>query len=62
MSDKTDLWDIQVHIQSISINIQKDPICVTNVTIMFAQYEKRRHIKPKGVTTTNEQGGSMLNN
>ena len=36
-------------------------ICITDETIMVAQYAKRRHIKSKGVMTTNEQGGSMLN-
>ena len=37
-------------------------ICVTDETIMFCQYAKRRHIKSKGAMATNEQGGSMLNN
>ena len=62
MSDKTDLWDIQVHIQMIAINIQMDPTCVTDATMMVTQYAKRCHIKYKGVMATNEQGGSMLNN
>ena len=37
-------------------------ICITEETIIVAQYAKMRHIKPKGVMATNEQGGSMLNN
>ena len=37
-------------------------ICITDETIMVAQYEKRCHIKSKGVMATNEQGGSILNN
>ena len=37
-------------------------MCITNVTIMVAQYAKRLHIKSKGVMATSEQGGSMLNN
>ena len=37
-------------------------ICITDETIMVAQYAKRHHIKYKGVMATNEQGGSMLNN
>ena len=46
----------------IAINIQVDPTYVTDVTVMVTQYEKRNHIKSKGVMATNEQGGSMLNN
>ena len=37
-------------------------MCITDETIMVVQYEKRHHIKSKGVMATNEQGGSMLNN
>ena len=37
-------------------------ICITDETIMVAQYAKRRHIKSKGVVATNEEGGSILNN
>ena len=36
-------------------------ICITDVTIMVAQYAKRNHIKSKGVMDTTEQDGSMLN-
>ena len=46
----------------IAIRIEVDPKCVTDVTIMVTQYEKRFHIKSKGFMATNEQGGSMLNN
>ena len=37
-------------------------MCITDETIMVTQYEKRHHIKYKGVMATNKQGGSMLNN
>ena len=37
-------------------------ICISDWTIMVAQYEKRHHIKYKGAMATNEQGGSMLHN
>ena len=37
-------------------------MCIIDVTIMVAQYAKRRYIKSKGVMDTSEQGGSMLNN
>ena len=37
-------------------------ICITDETIMVAQYAKGRHIKSKGFMATNEQGGSILNN
>ena len=36
--------------------------CITDETIMVAQYEKRNHIKSKGFISTNEQGGSILKN
>ena len=63
MSDKTNLWDIHVHVQMIARKIQdRYNICITDVTIMSAQYAKRRHVKSKGVMATNEQRGSMLNN
>ena len=59
---KTDLWNIHVHIQNIAIKIGGPNICITDETIMVAQYAKRRHIKSKGAMATNEQGGAMLNN
>ena len=37
-------------------------MCITDVTIMVAQYAKCCHIQSEVVMTTNEQGGSMLNN
>ena len=37
-------------------------ICITDETIIFAQYAKRCHVKSKGVMATNEQGGSILDN
>ena len=37
-------------------------ICITDDTIMVAQYAKRCHIKSKGFMATNEQGGSILDN
>ena len=37
-------------------------ICITDETIMVAQYAKRHHIKAIGVMATNEQRRSMLNN
>ena len=37
-------------------------LCITDVTIMAAQYAERGHVKSKGVMATNEQYGSMLNN
>ena len=37
-------------------------MCINEVTIMVAQYEKMFHIKSKGVMATSEEGGSMLNN
>ena len=63
MLDKNDLWDIQVHIKKHHHkDIGGSNICITDETIMVAQYAKRRYIKSKGVMATNEQGGSMLNN
>ena len=62
MSDKNYLWDIQFHIQMITIKIEVDPTYVTDVTIMVTQYAKGRHIKSKGAMATNEQGGSILDN
>ena len=63
MSDKTDLWDTQVHIKKHHHkDIGRSNICITDETIMFTQYAKRRHIKSKGFMPKNEQGGSMLNN
>ena len=40
----------------------RSKMCITDVTIMVTQYEKRCHIKSKGFMATNEQGGSMLDN
>ena len=37
-------------------------ICITDETIMVAQYGKMSQIKSKGIMATNEQGGSILNN
>ena len=37
-------------------------MCITDVTIMVAQYAKRNPIKYKGVMDTSGQGRSMLNN
>ena len=34
-------------------------ICITDETIIVAQYVKGFHIKSKGFMATNEQGGSM---
>ena len=60
---KTNLWNIQVlftnHLHKYT---GESKICITDVTIMVAQYEKRHHIKSKGVMDTSEQGGSMLDN
>ena len=36
-------------------------MCITYVTIMVTQYEKRSHVRFRGVMDTNEQHGSMLN-
>ena len=62
MPDKTNLWDIQGHIQIFTIKIQKEGsnMCITVVAIMVSQYVKMFHIKSKGFMATNEQGGSML--
>ena len=36
--------------------------CITDVTIMVAQYAKSFHVESKGVMAANEQGGSVLKN
>ena len=60
---KKDLLYIHLHVQMISIKIQGGSnMCITDVTIMSAQYAKGCHVKSKGVMATNEQGGPMLNN
>ena len=35
-------------------------MCIIDVTIMVAQYEKMHHIKYKGFMATSDKGGSML--
>ena len=44
------------------INPNISNMCISDVTIMVAQYEKRIHSKYKGVMETNEKHGCMLNN
>ena len=62
MSEKTDLWDIHIHLQHRLKATGGSNICITEETIMVAQYAKMRHIKSKGVMATKEQGGSILDN
>ena len=60
---QSDLGDIQVHVQMITIKIQgRSNMCITDVTIMATQYAIRCHVKSRGVMAINEQCGSVLNN